>query len=495
MPPLAAGALVFFTSAAVLVLEILAARLLAPYVGVTLETYTGIIGTVLAAISVGTWLGGRLADRVDPRATLGPLLIGGGALALCTVPFIRLVGSANLGTGPLAVVTLAFIGFFAPAAVLSAVSPTVVKLQLSNLAETGRTVGRLSALGTAGAILGTFVTGFVLLAALPTTPIVISVGATLLVVGLLVLATSRRIARTPPQTGPVALALVLAVPGAYLSATMPNPCEVESAYFCGAVVEDLPPCGGRTLYLDRLRHSCVHLDDPEQLDFSYAQIMSDVVASLAPAGEPIDALHIGGGGFTMPRYINAVRPGSRNLVLELDPTLVEVARDHLGLETSDGLQVRTGDARVSLNDVSERSYDLVIGDAFGGQAVPWHLTTREFVTEIHRRLRPGGVYAINLIDYPPLGFARAEAATLLDVFDHVAVVGPPERLERREGGNFVLVASDEPIDVEAILAANAARGDDDAAIIDGDVHSFVDGAPVLTDDYAPVDQLLNPATG
>src|SRR5688572_27672119 len=137
-PPLA-GALVFFTSAAVLVLEILAARLLAPYVGVTLETYTGIIGTVLAAISVGTWLGGRLADRVDPRTVLGPLVVGGGALALCTVPFIRVVGSANLGTGPLAVVTLAAIGFFAPAAVLSAVSPTVVKLQLSDLAQTGRT--------------------------------------------------------------------------------------------------------------------------------------------------------------------------------------------------------------------------------------------------------------------------------------------------------------------------------------------------------------------
>src|SRR3712207_7804390 len=121
MPPLVAAALVFTTSGAVLVLEILAGRLLAPYVGVTLETYTGIIGTVLAAISFGTWIGGRLADRHDPRSLLGPTLILGGALALCTVPLVRIFGSLGLGAGPVAVVTLAFIGFFAPAAVLSAV--------------------------------------------------------------------------------------------------------------------------------------------------------------------------------------------------------------------------------------------------------------------------------------------------------------------------------------------------------------------------------------
>src|SRR5918999_3056529 len=137
MPRVAAGLLVFLTSAAVLVLEILAGRLLAPYVGVSLETYTGIIGTVLAGISLGTWLGGRAADRIDPRKTLGPLLILGGALALFTIPAIRLFGGASLGSGPVEIVTLALVGFFGPATVLSAVSPTVVKLQLADLDETG----------------------------------------------------------------------------------------------------------------------------------------------------------------------------------------------------------------------------------------------------------------------------------------------------------------------------------------------------------------------
>ena len=136
MRPLAAGALVFVTSAAVLVLEIVAARLLAPYVGVTLETYTAIIGTILAAISLGTWVGGRLADRLDPRMLLGPILILGGALSLGIVPIVRLVGALPLGGGPAAVLLLALLAFFAPAAVLSAVPPTVIKMQLADLAET-----------------------------------------------------------------------------------------------------------------------------------------------------------------------------------------------------------------------------------------------------------------------------------------------------------------------------------------------------------------------
>ena len=485
-PPLA-GALVFFTSGAVLVLEILAGRLLAPYVGVTLETYTGIIGVVLAGISLGTWAGGRAADRGDPRRILGPLLITGGALALCTIPLIRVVGAAGLGAGPIGVVTLALVGFFAPAAVLSAVAPTVVKLQLTDLGETGSVVGRLSALGTAGAIVGTFITGFVLVAAFPTRPIVVGVGVVLVIVGLLLWWRLRGPSRAS-VAGPLILALVATV----FTLGAQDPCEYETAYFCAAVVDDLPPCGGRTLYLDTLRHSCVHLDDPTALDFSYAQIMADIIGTIGEGDQPLRALHIGGGGFTMPRYIEAVRPGSSSLVLELDPTLVRIAEAELGLVQTDRLRARVGDARLSLRDQPDGVHDLVIGDAFGGQAVPWHLTTSEFVTQVRSTLKPGGIYAVNLIDYPPLGFARAETATLQTVFDHVAVIAPQARLNKTEGGNFVLVASDEPIDVEGIEAANRQRGDDDAIATGPAVEQFVSSAAVLTDDYAPVDQLLTP---
>lgn len=493
MPSVAAGALVFFTSAAVLVLEILAGRLLAPYVGVTLETYTGIIGVVLAGISLGTWYGGRLADRVDPRRTLGPMLVLGGALALCTFPAIRIFGSLLAGAGAVTIVVLAFVGFFAPAAVLSAVSPTVVKLQLADLGETGRVVGRLSALGTAGAILGTFVTGFLLVAAFPTRPILLGVGAVLVVVGLVVVFMLRPGRSSARPAGPLALAVVALLPAA-LTLLLSSPCEYTSAYFCARVVADPQRPTGRTLWLDRLRHSYVDLGDPTYLEFSYAQIMGDVLATVEREGQPIDALHIGGGGFSLPRYIAATRPGSDSLVLELDPTLLQIARQELGLRTGPDLRVDIGDARLSLREQAPEVYDVVIGDAFGGQAVPWHLTTREFMRQIRRTLRPDGTYAINLIDYPPLGFARAEAATLRTVFDHVAVVAPPARLDGQEGGNFVLVASDAPIDVTAIRARNRRRGDDDEVATGRRLDAFVDDAPVLTDDYAPVDQLLTPAT-
>jgi len=112
---------------------------------------------------------------------------------------------------------------------------------------------------------------------------------------------------------------------------------------------------------------------------------------------------------------------------------------------------------------------------------------------VDRVLRPGGVYAINVIDHPPLGFARAEAATLAAVFEHVAVIGPPARLAGTAGGNLILVASHQPIDVPAVLARNSSRGDDDEVLAGADLPAFIDGASVLTDDFAPVDQLLTPA--
>jgi spermidine synthase len=268
---------------------------------------------------------------------------------------------------------------------------------------------------------------------------------------------------------------------------------VESAYFCVNVLHDPARPSGRVLVLDDLRHSYVDLDDPTYLGLTYAQTMSDVTASIAPEGEAIDAVHIGGGGFTMPRYLAATRPGTMNTVLELDPTLVDVAEDDLGLVVDDRLHITTGDARVNLRSLPTDSADLVIGDAFGGQAVPWHLTTREFIDDIERVLNDGGVYAINLIDRPPLGFARAEVATLRAVFEHVAVVAPPGRVAGREGGNFVLVASAAPLDLDAIAARNRSRGDDEVVVGDqAGLDEFVRGADVLTDDHAPVDQLLTP---
>ena len=498
MSPLIAAALVFLSSGAVLALEILAGRLLAPYVGVTLESYTGIIGVILAGIAVGSWLGGRLADRRDPHGLLGPILTFGGATALLTIPIVDYLGQSMRGARPSTVGILALCGFVVPATILSAVTPVVVKIQLDDLDETGRIVGRLSAVGTFGALFGTFVTGFVLIAALPTRPVIRAIAGSMVLLGVVVWVW---LSRREPQVGtPTVGAMGMALLAGLASFGQSNPCEYESAYFCAFVEPDPDREGGRTLWLDSLRHSYIDVDDPSHLEFTYARTMGDVLAEVAPEGEPLEVVHVGGGGLSLPRYLEATRPGTRSTVLEIDPLLTTIAVEELGYEPIPTIEVVNGDARLNIDDIPDGSADLVIGDAFGGVSVPWHLTTREFLEQVREVLAPGGWYALNLIDHPPLGFARAEAVTLHDVFGHVAVLAPPDRLAGESGGNFVVVASTEPLPTGSILDRNTTRGDDEGAL-DSDGFSsddelswerFVGDAEVLTDDHAPVDQLLTP---
>lgn len=470
MSELHARVLVFTTSAAVLVLEILAGRLMAPYVGVSLETFTAIIGTILAGIALGSAIGGRLADRYDPATLIGPALAIGGALAWWSLWIVGVLGP-ELGSEPAAIVLLATVSFFAPATVLTAISPMVAKLRLSSLEDTGKVVGGLSAFGTAGALFGTFVTGFVLVAAAPTRPIVMVVGALLVAWGIFEIV---RISRKPPSA-----ALVVVLLASFgIGATASSPCEFESAYFCGRVETDPENASVRYLILDTLRHAAVDLDDPTNLPFRYIRLITDVMDSASDG--PIDALHVGGGGFTVPMYVEHTRPGSFNLVLEIDDVLLDVARDELGFVTGPDMQVRIGDGRLALGDLDDDSFDIVVGDAFGGQSVPWHLTTTEFIAEIDRVLRDDGIYVMNVIDGKENRFAEWEMATLARNFAHTQVIVPEGGIDRRVV-NQILIASDQPIPELSFDPA-------DGTLIT-DSETFIDGGKVLRDDYAPVEQL------
>jgi spermidine synthase len=407
-------------------------------------------------------------------------------LAFTTIPLIDGLGAGLRGAGPGATVVLTFAAFFAPAAVLTAVTPAVIKLQLASLTETGRVVGRLSAIGTAGAIVGTFVTGFVLVAAWPTRPVIRVLAVALIALGLAIAGVMR--GRRTPTAG--ATAVILLASGLTFAAS--HPCAHESAYYCAWIEDDPARDHGLVLWLDTLRHSYVDLDDPSHLEFAYTAWFGDVITSMAPDGEPLEVLHIGGGAMTMPRYLRAGHPGSRSVVLELDPLLVELAETELGFVPGDDVRVVVGDARTGIDAIAHGSVDLVIGDAFGGVAVPWHLATREFTAQIHARLRPGGVYVMNVLDHGERAFLRAQLATVGDVFAEVAVISHPDAFTGGVGGNHVVIASDAPLPVDAIERANRSRARADTLLHGTALDALVGDARILTDDHAPVDQLLTP---
>ncbi|MCL1588463.1 MAG: fused MFS/spermidine synthase [Actinomycetia bacterium] len=472
------GAVVFVSAAAVLVLEIIAGRILAPYVGVSLQTFTGIIGTVLAAIALGAWAGGRLADSNDPTKLLGPVLIGGGLLAVISPALVTVVGAGASGEDPGTIVILAFVGFFAPAAVLSMVTPIAGKLLINSLDSAGSVVGNLSAIGTSGALFGTFVTGFILIASVPSRPITWVVGAVLILFGAFAAFEKSRHLIIP---GIVAAIGVFIVSGAIAA-----PCDYETAYSCVRIATDPERETARVLVLDTFVNSYVDLDDPGYLSLRYALVTDAVVQTVAPVG-PLDIAFVGGGGYTLPRMYQATRGGT-STVLELDPTLEDISVDHLGLEPGPWLTTRVGDARLTIRDLDDGSFDIVVGDAFSGRSVPWHLTTVEFLTDVRDKLNDSGFYVMNTIDHPPTRFARGELATITEVFPHVAVVAPQAYLDLERGGNFILVGSLQPIDADSI---EALVPDGEIVLVGNAARAWFGDAKPLTDDFAPVDQLIS----
>ncbi len=485
LPDWLAIVLVTTTSGAVLVIEILAGRMLAPYVGVSLETYTAIIGTILAGIAIGARAGGSAADRLDARRLISALLVVGGALAISSIPIVRVLGGragANGGGAPS--VVLALFAFLPAATALSAVPPAVVKLQLRDLEHTGTTVGRLSAWSTAGAIAGTFLAGYVLVAFAAVTTLVVATGGLLIVGGLAFAAEDRQVTARP-----LLAASGIAVVSLAGAAVVEPPCEHQTAYYCVSIDVDPDRPTGRVLVLDDLRHSYVDLADPSHLEFWYVGRIADAIDVLVPAG-PVDVVSIGAGAMTIPRWLRATRPQSAQTVFEIDPDLIELVDRELGFPAGPDIEVVAGDGRLTMRRLADDSADVVVGDAFGSRAVPFHLATREFVAEIARVLRPGGIYVVNLIDGPDRAFLFAEAATVRTVLAHVAVLVGPVAVDGFVG-NSVIVASDEPIDAARWAAADETKRHE--LLTGAALDALLDDALLLTDDFAPVDQLITGA--
>ncbi|GAA3934942.1 fused MFS/spermidine synthase [Streptomyces gulbargensis] len=210
------------------------------------------------------------------------------------------------------------------------------------------------------------------------------------------------------------------------------------------------------LTVDGAPQSYVDLDAPDHLEFEYARRLGHLVDTLAGEGAPLDVLHLGGGGLTLPRYVAVTRPGSRQDVVEADRGLLDLVAEHLPLPAGSGITVHAADARAWLESAPAASADLVVGDVFGGSRVPAHLTSVEYARHVRRVLRPGGVYAANLADGSPFAFLRSQLATFARVFPELALIAEPGVLRGRRFGNAVLVASDRAVDTARLTRRTAA---------------------------------------
>ncbi|MFK4728715.1 fused MFS/spermidine synthase [Agromyces mediolanus] len=242
--------------------------------------------------------------------------------------------------------------------------------------------------------------------------------------------------------------------------------------------------GSWTLYVDGTPQSHVELGRPEWLGFEYVRRIGHAIDLVRPEGEPITALHLGGGALTLPRYVIATRPGSRQQVIELESELVELVREVLPLPRGAQLRVRHGDARAVLQKLPaglDGAVDLAVVDIFSGARTPAHVTSTEFYGLLRPRLAPGGIVAANVADGAGLAFARTQAATLAHVFGHVALAADPSMLKGRRFGNVVMYASDAELpfgELPRRLASDPAP----AKLIDGEeLRRFIAGAPVVTD--------------
>lgn len=469
---------------------------MAPYIGVSLYTWTTIIGVVLAGMSGGNFFGGFVADRFASRRTLGLIFVAGSIATLGILAVTHAVEGVTFGLSflPRIIASITAI-FFVPSFVLGMVSPFVVKLALDDLRRSGHTVGTIYAASTAGSIVGTFLTGFVLISWLGTRTIIWVVAGTLLGTGLL-------IGALPISRGRRAVIAAAAIAGLFVLRAETRgryeaPCDVESDYFCIKVLDTYANGHpARMLMLDHLIHSYVVPDDPTALDYGYERAYTSLTETHATGRPQLDTLFIGGGGYSFPRYIEAAYSQSTVDVIEIDPAVTAVAHERLGLSNGSRIRSFNSDARVFLAEWTDpKQYDVVYGDAFNDLSIPYHLTTVEFNQMVAKRMKNDGIYLTNIIDKFDGGeFLKASANSLRAVFPYVYVFGSGAEFLPFDRNTYVLMASRQPLDRERFdtITAKEEPSLRPTPLSDERLGAYLASgrALTLTDDFVPVDQLL-----
>ena len=233
----------------------------------------------------------------------------------------------------------------------------------------------------------------------------------------------------------------------------------------------------RRMLVDGLEAAVVDRADPTHLDFPYMRWIADILDVGWRARSALEAVHVGGGGCVLPRYLAATRPGSHSEVYESDPAVLDALEALLDLRAERGLRVRLGDGRELLAHRPARSADVVVTDAFAGPIVPPHLTTREYQDAVRRVLRPGGIHVVNVIDEPPGRIARRQAATLVAAFAEVVLIAPRAVVAGQRTGNVVLAAADRTLSLGRLRA----RASEHEVLGPAEVAVLAEGAAVLRD--------------
>ena len=515
-------AIVFVCGAALMALELVAARVLAPALGNSIFVWGSVISVVMLALSLGYWAGGQLADRASATRSLPPLIAGAGLLTVIAplVSAAVLPWAAVLGPRAGSLVASTAI-FFLPALLLATVSPLAVRVVASaGLDRIGRSAGSLYAISTAGSIAGTLVTSFWLIPALSLSPLLVAIGFTLFACSVAALALqSAKTGHVADMSGtarrfprPVAVALGIVLVGsiaggvvlarvAPVSATNERGERVlfkaDTQYHRITVTE---ANNIRHLRFDASNQSAIDLTDGFRSTIAYPNYF-DLALAINPDAKRVLVLGLGGGAVTKRWWRDY--PEMTIDSVEIDPVVVDVARRYFGLPDDPRLEVFTTDARRFVQ-TTDRTYDIVIVDAYYADSLPFHLTTTEFLQEVKARLAPDGVLAFNVIS--PVAGARSKLfrttyGTAGGVWDHlwafpIGLAADGDSVKRR---NIIVLASDADVSRPELLR----RIDDGvggrvtlagfagyASDLYGDIVPLGD-VPPMTDAYAPTDSLID----
>lgn len=459
--------------AIVMILELVGARMVAPYFGTSLYVWTAMIGVILGALSAGYWYGGRIADQhatdeklmkilvLAATAILLTLVVQEGLLALLA----RLFGDPRLGS-----LLAALLLFAPPALLLGVVSPYVARLRLRSLKHAGQSIGRLYAAGTFGSILGTFLAGYWLIAWFGNRSLGLGLVVALVLLSAFVSLKGWRV----PRAALAIIALLAMAGGSPVGSNVIA--DVDSAYSRYLVTETAEEVPLRSLVTDPFStQSAQYVGQPDVLAVGYTQRFKEVTDALLP-----DAmLVIGGGAYTFPFAVARAYPDTEVQVVEIDPALTGLAREYFGLTELSNLSIAHQDGRVFLNR-DTGAYDLVFMDAFSSLTPPYQLMTLQSVGHQQRVTADGGATVANLIargvDSPYLG---AVAATYRQGFAFVDIYQVFPETPRRDQQNLLLVATDSWTTRQRIRAGLEL------------VPLNIASAEPLTDDFAPVEQLIN----